>query len=761
MTNVTPQAQALGGDLLDAFLDRAEALVTSEHDERISGAPAAEQLAPLMAGRSFEPSRMDALRRLYRLWLAAGEPRRALDALEAGGDTVVSALPLEEQRDAKVLLATWKLDASESCGDPAALKAELESAVSLMQASGDFLNADDIWGYVSRVAQQAELHDHVRLIAKERHAIVNRDPERQRYRTWDETVMLLRQAQSFNLEKREADAKQAAQAALKGLQRCGLDQDIDADDWVSFGTTIATIDPASLTHVLNSARVALPTSATKAEHRELHVRLARIEAKVLHREHKTSAAIERSREGRFELTSDDDDSFSALVLDWHLGAKDDAAAASLAFECIHYSRSYSGGYATSVVEKVFSDNAPTNPFWPLARAAAAMEYDHSEHLACEEEANFIDRHIQLAESISPGLPEIAALRGLHLSCHHGDLSAALPHLEAAASYVAMRSPDVIQQLWLARVARFGLEATIRSEPPLCASAGWNYALGVWLAGDFDEALPEGVSVSDELGYTLATRYYEAAMVQFERFFEGSHGHFKDADSHTYSMLCNNLGIAYRHYQNRYDEALALHRKGIAVSPFAEHYQGVMSCVEEMGSDHANYLLAAQDLWNYSSEHGYSRHSPVNYLPQVAWRLHALNRDKEIAIWLQRTHEWWQSLDADEQAEIKNDYLCAQAETLRQLAYSQPEDALARTDFLLDDIRAMRRPGYLRVVGHTYQNAGVPDKAMQLFQEGLQMLKVVPKGPNDRSDERELLEQAFRDCKRSAGGNTGKSWWKIW
>jgi cellulose synthase operon protein C len=761
MTNPAAQTTLLSGNLLDAFIDRAEALLVTEGGEELPVASRRDQLLPLLIGHDLQPSSVDALRRLNKLWLAANEPQRALDMLEAQGCHVLSKLPADEQREAEIMLATWKLDATASAGDATALSAQLERTVSLLQSSGDFSNADDVWGYVSRVAQHAGSHECVRLIAKERQGLVSGDPERQRYRTWDETVMLLRIAQSFVSEKRDAEAKQTAQAALKGLQHRGFDQDIDIDDWVSFGTTIATVDPWSLAHVLNSARVSLPASATSAERRGLEVRLARIESKVLYREAKLAAAIAKSLEGRYDLTSDDDDSYSALVLDWCLEANDDAAAAALAFECLHYSRPYSGGYAISVVERKFSEETPVHAFWPLARAAAAMEYDYSEHLGNENEASFIERHIRLAESISPGLPEIAALRGLHLSAHQDDLSAALPYLEVAACHVAMRSPDVIQQLWLARTNRFGLEATIRSEPPLCASAGWNYALGVWLTGDFDEALPEGISISGELGYTLATRYYEAALSQFETFFEGSQGHFKDADNHTYSMLCNNLAIAYRHYQNKSDAALELHRKGIAVSPFAEHYQGVLDCIEEQRGDHAGYVAAAEDLWNYANENGYSRHSPMNYFHGVAWRLHELNRDREIAIWLQRAHEWWQSLDSDDQADGRRNYLCAQADTLRQLAYSQPHDALTRMDSILEDVRALRMPGYLRVAGLTYQNAGMPDRAILLLQEGLALLKVTPKGANDRSDERELLEQAIRDCKRNADGSSGKPWWKIW
>jgi cellulose synthase operon protein C len=756
MTNTNVQAHAISGDLLDALLDRADALMEGDGDEDAtpSDVPRDAQLAALLGAQPCEPTTMEALHRLYRLWLQAGKPQEALAALAAHSSPVISALPADEQADAKVSHTLWTLDALESAGDKAAIKSHLETTSALLKTSSEHGRLDDAWGYVCRVAQDAGEHEIMRNGAVERHTLVARDPDRSRYRAWDESVKLLRLARSYKVEERETEAKEQVQHALKALLDAAPDQDLDADDWINFGDTIATIDPSSLTHVLNGARMALPDNTSVGERRDLEVRLARIGAKARYHEKKLAEAIKKSVEGRYYLTRDNDDSFSALVLDWHLEAQDEAAAAALAFECIFYERTYSSGYAISVMEKKFTEGTANHPLWALARAAAAMENEYSEHLAGEDEAAFIERHVKLAEASGQKLPEAAAVRGIYLAKHQKNLVGALPHLEAAVTHGEMRSPDVMEQLWLARVHRLGLDAAIRSEPPLCASASWNYAMGVWLTGGFDEALAENITVSDEMGYTLATRYYEAAISGFETFFTGKQGHYKDADIHTYSMLCNNLGIAYRYYQKQPERALPLHQKGIATSSFAEHYNGVMNCYEQMDGKDAEYLVAADELWNYSSEYGYGRHDPSSYFGSVALALHNLGRDKEIAIWLQRAQEWWQGMDADDQAENKHDYLAAQTDTLRYLAFSQPHDAVARMDLILQDARAQNKSRMYRISGYVYENAGIPDKALPLFKEALQCLEANP--DDGVENEREWLTDAISRCK---GG--GKAWWKVW
>ncbi len=758
MRTAHPHSNPLSGELLDAFLDEADALMEEQgaHEATVGEPTPQSRLVALLSGQQCAPTTMEALQRHYRLWLQAGQPAQALATLASHSKAILAAQPAEEQRDATVSQALWKLDALEAAGESAPLKAQIEEAMSLLKTSGALSRADDAWGYVCRVAQDAGQHDLMREGAIARHARVVNDPDRSRYRAWDESVKLLRLARSYKVEARESDAKEHVQSALKALLDASPDQDIDADDWINFGDTIATIDPSSLTHVMNGARMSLPDAASAGERRDLEVRLARIAAKARYHNQKLGDAITKSLEGRYYLTRDNDDSFSALVLDWHLEAQDEAAAAALAFECILFERAYSSGYAMRVVEKKFSENTAGHPLWALARAAAAMENDYFEYFVNEDEAAFVERHVQRAESISPSLPEIAVVRGLYLSKYQKNLSAALPHLEAAVAHPAMRSPDVLEQLWLARVGQFGLDAAIRSEPPLCASASWNYALGVWLTGEFDEVLPENITVSDEQGYALATRYYEAAIAGFETFFAGNQGHYKDADIHTYSMLCNNLGIAYRYYQEQPERALALHRKGIATSPFAEHFNGIMSAYKQMDGKEPEFLVAAEELWNYSRENGYGRHAPDDYFGDVARELHGLGRDKEIAIWLQRAQEWWQSFDTDEQAENKDDYLAAQADTLRYMAFSQPHDAVARMDLIINDVRSIGKPGYLRVAGNVYENAGLTDKALVLFNEAMQCLRANPDDAGEH--EQEWISDAIARCK---GGGSAKAWWKIW
>jgi hypothetical protein len=122
---------------------------------------------------------------------------------------------------------------------------------------------------------------------------------------------------------------------------------------------------------------------------------------------------------------------------------------------------------------------------------------------------------------------------------------------------------------------------------------------------------------DEVCEPLVQRYYEEGLARFEAFWASGQGMYKDAHLHVYSMLCNNLAIKYR-MQQRYDEAAALHHKGLSSSPFAEHHDGLLWCA--IGKDdRAGIVTAAEQLWHFSQDYGYSRHAPATTSPARHWR----------------------------------------------------------------------------------------------------------------------------------------------
>lgn len=105
------------------------------------------------------------------------------------------------------------------------------------------------------------------------------------------------------------------------------------------------------------------------------------------------------------------------------------------------------------------------------------------------------------------------------------------------------------------------------------------------------------------------------------------------------MLCNNLGICYTD-AGRYPEAIELHRRGIAASPFADHYASLLNALRGSG-DHAPAIDTAEELLQFSIEHGFGDYSPNWHVRSIVKSLSTLERDDEILIWLERLVTWQQ------------------------------------------------------------------------------------------------------------------------
>jgi len=321
----------------------------------------------------------------------------------------------------------------------------------------------------------------------------------------------------------------------------------------------------------------------------------------------------------------------------------------------------------------------------------------------------------------------------------------------------MAAPDLLQALWVSRVKVHGVARALQQPFAASPAAGWCYNLGVWL----DFHLQQACGASDDGDWpeqeidALKARYYEAAVVHFDAFFATGEGWFRDGDVHVYSMLCNNLAIYYRWNLKQYDKAIELHHKGLATSPFAEHHNGLVSCYSA-SERKAELIAAADQLWHYALDHGYGRHDPTDYFKRVCRALYELDRDNEIDIWLQRLDEWWNGLDRDEQAENEDDYLGTLLVMLRNLAWSQPADALARLTRVMPRVQANALPGVRRLAGNVYENTKHYEQAMALYQESLKMVR-----PGDESDAEQAgyVRDDMASCKKAMAA--GKPWWKLW
>ncbi len=769
-TNRTEELEAasLSGPLLDAYLDEAQALIDSDDEEPPEGegdGTAAEArrtaaLAQMLRQQVLQPASLDVLLRIHALWMRAGQPAMALQAIDTHAAALMQDLAPAQLHEAQVNAGFARTEALRFMpGQVPLLHQALEGMAQLLAQPPLQHQSDSAWEHLSGQAERSQHHAVWRLSAQARHALQAAHPDRAAFRAWDHAVLATRMAETCAAEGDGAQARQWVQQAMDHLRNPAPGQDVDHDDWLRLGERLVVLDPSSIDTIVQQIPLRMPADMARPLQRDVSVRRARLHAKALHRQGQPDAAIAKALQGRFGLTHDQDDSFSSLVLDWLVEAGRLDEAARLAYESISSERPASAGHACTVALKQLAAHTgtgqPLGIYWHLALASAATIDDTQWVARPQEPGAFAEHHLGEARRINPGHPAIAAHQGLQLFAE-GEPARALPLLESAVREPFMAAPDTLQALWVSRAKVHGIAKALQLPFPASPAAGWCYNIGVWLDFSFQEAcgIEDGDWPERDVD-TLKARYYEAAVMHFDAFFATGEGWFRDADVHVYSMLCNNLGIYYRWALKDYDKAIDLHHKGLATSPFAEHHNGLMSCYEA-AERKPEFIAAADKLWHFAGDHGYGRHDPTEYVKDVCHALYALDRDNEIAIWLQRLDEWWAGLDEDDQAENEEDYLGALLVILRDLAWSQPADALARLERAMPRTLASPLPGMRRVAGNVLEYTGQHERAMALYQESLK--RVRPGEPDDQEQAGYARENMDR-CKKAMRAKN--PWWKIW
>jgi tetratricopeptide (TPR) repeat protein len=755
--------------LLDAYLDEAEALIDgSDEDDGQGGSGGdtdgtrrTEALAQMLRRQPLQPGSLDVLHRVHGLWLRADLPAMALQAIDTHAAALLSGLPATERHDAQVDAGFARTEALRALPEETAqLHEALDAMARLLAQPALQHQSDRAWEHLAGQAERSQDHGVGRRCAQARHALQVVQPQRAAFRAWDDAVLATRLAEISAAEGDSAQARQGTQQAMDHLRLAAPGQDVDHNDWLRLGERLIALDPSSIDTIVQQVPARMPADLARPLLRDVSVRRARLHAKALHRQGHLEAALVKAKQGRFGLTHDEDDGFSSLVLDWlvEAGRLDDAA--QLAFESISSERPVSAQHACLEAMKQLEAHTqggpPLDAYWHLALASAALADDTEWVALPQEPALFAEHHLAQVRQSAPGHPALAGAEGLRLF-EQGDYAQALPLLESAVREPLMAAPDMLQALWVSRARVHGIAQALQRPFPASPAAGWCYNIGVWLDFSFQEAC--GASGDEHWPEreidTLKARYYEAAVMHFDAFFATGEGWFRDGDVHVYSMLCNNLGIYYRWALQEYDKAIALHHKGLATSPFAEHHNGLMSCYEA-AERKPEYIAAADKLWHYANDHGYGRHDPTEYFKGVCHALYGLDRDNEIAIWLQRLDEWWAALDAEEQAENEEDYLDTLLVMLRDLAWSQPADALARLEGALPRALASPLPGMRRVAGNVFEYTGHHERAMGLYQESIKMVRP---GEDDDAEQARYARENMDRCRKKM--QDGKPWWKIW
>ncbi|NHZ96872.1 hypothetical protein [Massilia sp. CCM 8734] len=705
---------------LDAFLDQAEAALAQQQEAGIDPALIRASLKSMMDAGRYRADTLPSVRRLYSLWLGAGEPLAALRVIDTDGLQLAEALPEDERGRWPLNLAFFRLEPLHALGDHAAFCAGLEAAYALLSALPVGLQYEQAWGNLADQSVDAGAYELARRCALGRHALARANPARARLHAWDDTLLAISTAHSFTLEGRDEEARQFGARAIEVLASAGADQEIGHDDWLSLGHSLVEIVPEAIDGIVRQARTRIPDKALMFARRDIDVRVARLEALALRRQGALGQALDKMALARTVITGDEDDRYSGLMLEWLFDAGRHADAARLAFDVIYHEQGSTGTHALGATRQALAEGLDGQPYWQLALAGAGMTETGAGVRDGEDEAPYVGRQLALARALAPAHPAIDAVEGLYLIKAAGDYRRALPLLEAAVRDASLAKSDLVIKLWLARIHVHGALAALAL--PLVPAAGARacYEAAVNLESLFGEHLQGQVNNPNDAAAAFAARYYELGRARFDAYLAGATGHTGDGFAPAYAALCNNLAIYYRDNVGDTAGALALHHKGIDASALPRHYDGILSC-HRMDRNDAGIVDSAEMLWHSVAEHGDSQHYPALYVNHVCAALRRLGRDADIAIWLERLEEWWCGANEQTRAMFEKTYLGTLVEVLSSMMHTQPADALPRLEALLPAVRAAAVAGTSRVAAHALCTAGQGERAHALYTEALDQL----------------------------------------
>jgi hypothetical protein len=766
---------SLTGNALENFLNDLDTSLKEQEEAGVDDEISKPALLQALENQPLKADTMATLSQLVRLWRTAGKPAAAKVILEADAPDILATLSAEEKVAAQLHLAFWRYDVLNDLQDPAA-KTALQDlfAEAEKQSEPD----RDHWVSISNRARAAGEFALVRRAISAIHSIMTKDEGRTRYRAWDEAKMHAEFARSFWNEGDKAKAQELAQLAVATLQNAAPEQDVDEGDWLRLADGLGLLIPDQLETMIAHAKAKLGEASISAQ-REFEIQAGRTRAEVAYEQGDLVKATTLGLSAHYGIRRDEGDEFTVKLLQWMMESDQKCEAAKLAFESAYMSRQSSSGLACQMAHYELAQEgvaipAETKAWWILTLMSATAE--ESLHWVCQDEdpAHFYARHQKMLLPLLAGNAALQAandaLEGIRLA-EAGEYAAALPLLEATA-LTKWSMTQTIKQLWLSRLCVLGVEKAFALPFPEPHNANSCYNLGFiggeWGGDDDDDddddeesftppPLPNDEAWPYKKMQELGQRYYELGAQKFEAFFASGQGAYGDAEAHTYSMLCNNLSIIYKN-QDNYSAAAELHHKGIAASSFAEHYHGLLNCQKKL-SDKASYIKAAEELWYYASENGYSRHDPANYIDDVVDYLDDLNRDEEIPIWLERLDSWWNELDEEDQEEHKDDYFYCLGHTLHLMKNTRPEDALLRLQRSEKEILARGYPVATMQIGFFYfKEPSQPERALEIFQQTLTQHSDFKRG---ETQAHEFARNKIAELTQGNQAGKKKPFWKIW
>ncbi|WP_285415143.1 hypothetical protein [Pseudomonas sp. efr-133-TYG-5] len=774
---MTQNSTVLSGIELDQFMDRLEV----EHQEH-----GADYLLGQLRAQPLQATSLDSIDRLHTLWVNAGDADAAKAVLAADGQALIEATPDQARNELKVILLIYRLRLSNYLKDEQGLLTALDA---LQQLSTEPLPFDLEPHRRHRIfddLQHATLDVALKAI-EVRHTLALVNPGRHALRAWDDADQHRRRARVLATHERDADARDAALAAIAALRTAADDQDVDANDWLWLGDALIEIVPLRLA-MFEQPVVRLIADLSLPRRREWEVRLARLAARALQAQGDLAGALNICDVASMSLESCGGDNFVEYHLPWLLEHDRIDEAGQRAFMEIYETRGDMWPGTAYWVHDRLLEAEDQSAWWPLCVMRACddqtvlerfisglpwrdestpslgplLDALHAARGDLEQIDNVFAQALAEARRRAPNHPWITRLLAVReRQAERIDAKTELSMLREAIVAGNLQDHRSLYSLFNAHADVHGIIDALRQPlPPM--SSGMYYYQFANAIDDVVEAKVEDLSEEEaDQAWSLLREVqkvaYEHGQARFEQCFASGRGHRFDACAHLYSMLCNNLAINYRCYndQRLYAQALELHTRGIAASSFAEHYQGILRNRILLG-DNPGVAEAAEQLWHYAADYGYGRHDPEEYLEDVARALYRLDREREILIWLERILKWQQESGVSDK-ELEYSPLFARLKVAMYLSYSLPEAATSLWLRYAPYVDERQEPSLLGCAGDVLKGLGRNEEAVAYYQRAIER-----SDPNNAVDQgnNELFRQSIAALQAPAKP-AGKAWWQIW
>lgn len=774
---MTLASTVITGIELEQLLDRLDG-VFQDH-----GAPA---LLEQLQAEALLADSIGSIERLHVLWVNAGDAQAAARVLEHDGQHLLTHCNPAARAELAMSLLLKRLRLAHFLDDEPAMERVLEDIDAMAMVAPDY----DVEHYRrARIFDQLEQRS-LALALKTidvRHALTLLNPDRSSLRAWDLADRARRRAWALHVNGEEAHAREVALEGVAALRQAGPDQDIDQGDWIWLGNGLIDIIPLRLA-LFEQPVMAMIADLALPQRREWEVRLSRLAARAQHAQGDLPGALRILPAAAIALESDGGNNFIEHELPWLVAAGELERAGQRAFRDIYEMRAATAPITVKVVvERLLAQDASS--WWPLCIMRACDTEEVLEHfLEClpyldeaptgkgaliealyddSEQPERLERLFSLAlaeaQRLSPRHPWTLRLLAVRdRQAGRIDAATELAMLQEAIASGVLDDNRTSYSLVSAWADVHGLLDALR-QPPMVQASGYDYYNhGVKLSGLVElhvgALAPEQQTEAWHLLELAQRQAYELGQACLERYFASGQGHRGDGCAHLYSMLCNNLAINYRYLegQERVPESIELHQRGIAASPFAEHYHGLLSAYIKL-DDHAAVCQAAEELWNFVAAHGYGRHNPDGYVGSVARALYYLDRDHEIVIWLQRLLDWQAEQGISDQDVDYEGLRCRMAVAIH-LAYAQPEAALALWERYESIIVEGKDALLMWDAADVFKNMGRKEDAIARFSAAL-ALCAGSDAPHDVANAATL--RGILDELQAVQAPAAKRWWQVW